>query len=60
MTSARLLELYERMVLIRASEEEADRQEGATVGACAALQADDLLMTPTASHGLLDRERSHV
>jgi pyruvate dehydrogenase E1 component alpha subunit len=67
MTSARLVELYERMVLIRAFEEEADRQykrdriagychlcsgqEGATVGACAALEADDLLMTSYRSHG---------
>ena len=60
-------ELYEAMVLIRVFEEETDRQykrdriggychlcigqEGATVGACAALEPDDLLLTSYRSHG---------
>jgi pyruvate dehydrogenase E1 component alpha subunit len=65
--AARVRGLYETMVLIRRFEEEADRQykrdriagychlcsgqEGATVGACAALQSDDLLLTSYRSHG---------
>jgi pyruvate dehydrogenase E1 component alpha subunit len=65
--AARARELYEAMVMIRVFEEETDRQykrdriggychlcsgqEGATVGACAALEADDLLLTSYRSHG---------
>jgi pyruvate dehydrogenase E1 component alpha subunit len=64
---ARLRDLYETMVLIRVFEEETDRQykrdriggychlclgqEGATVGVCAALEADDYLLTSYRSHG---------
>jgi pyruvate dehydrogenase E1 component alpha subunit len=60
-------ELYAAMVLIRVFEEETDRQykrdriggychlcsgqEGATVGACAALEGEDLLLTSYRSHG---------
>jgi pyruvate dehydrogenase E1 component alpha subunit len=65
--AARLRELHETMVLIRVFEEETDRQykrdriggychlcigqEGATVGACAALEDADLLLTSYRSHG---------
>jgi pyruvate dehydrogenase E1 component alpha subunit len=65
--AVRARELYEAMVLIRVFEEETDRQykrdriggychlcsgqEGATVGACAALEPDDLLLTSYRSHG---------
>jgi pyruvate dehydrogenase E1 component alpha subunit len=65
--NVRARELYEAMVLIRVFEEETDRQykrdriggychlcigqEGATVGACAALKPDDLLLTSYRSHG---------
>ncbi len=64
---ARLRELYETMVLIRVFEQETERQykrariggychvcsgqEAATVGACAALEDDDLLLTSYRSHG---------
>jgi pyruvate dehydrogenase E1 component alpha subunit len=64
---ARARELYEAMVLIRVFEEETDRQykrdriggychlcsgqEAATVGACSALEPDDLLLTSYRSHG---------
>ena len=63
----RLVELYERMVLIRLFEEETERQykkariggychlssgqEAATVGACSQLADDDLLFTSYRSHG---------
>lgn len=63
----RLRELYETMVLIRVFEQETEReykrariggychvcsgQEAATVGACAALEDDDLLLTSYRSHG---------
>jgi pyruvate dehydrogenase E1 component alpha subunit len=65
--AARARRLYEAMVLIRVFEEETDRQykrdriggychlcsgqEGATVGACAALEDDDVLLTSYRSHG---------
>jgi pyruvate dehydrogenase E1 component alpha subunit len=65
--AAQARELYEAMVLIRVFEEETDRQykrdriggychlcsgqEGATVGACAALEPDDVLLTSYRSHG---------
>jgi pyruvate dehydrogenase E1 component alpha subunit len=64
---ARARELYEPMVPIRVFEEETDRQykrdriggychlclgqEAATVGACAALEPHDLLLTSSRSHG---------
>ena len=63
----RLRDLYETMVLIRIFEEETERQymrariggychvcsgqEAATVGSCAALQDEDLLLTSYRSHG---------
>jgi pyruvate dehydrogenase E1 component alpha subunit len=71
---ARGRELYEAMVLIRVFEEETDRQykrdriggychlcsgqEAATVGGCAALEPDDLLLTSYRSQASRSRAGS--